>query len=222
MLWTLLIALALLSSVQSKSAYCILKEDLNSGIHGYVKFYQSDQDHPTQISARVKGLQPGTFHGFHIHEKNDFTQGCISAGPHYNPHGKEHGSPFDENRHVGDMGNLQGRKGEQAEMSYSDPIITLYGEYSIINRACVVHEKADDLGKGGHKDSKTTGNAGARFACGAIVEGELPPEYLHTLDDKNSSSNFVWKFLLVIGACAVFYYIGMRVKGGYKKLEDTE
>lgn len=31
-----------------------------------------------------------------------------------------------------------------------------------------VHADQDDLGKGGHELSATTGNAGARIACGVI------------------------------------------------------
>ena len=42
------------------------------------------------------------------------------------------------------------------------------GENSVIGRAVVVHAGEDDLGKGGFPDSKTTGHAGGRLACGVI------------------------------------------------------
>ena len=49
-----------------------------------------------------------------------------------------------------------------------DKFISLTGANSIIGRSLVVHADPDDLGKGGHELSKTTGNAGARSSCGII------------------------------------------------------
>lgn len=44
----------------------------------------------------------------------------------------------------------------------------LSGPNSVVGRAFVVHADPDDLGRGGYEDSKITGHAGNRLACGAI------------------------------------------------------
>ena len=59
-------------------------------------------------------------------------------------------------------------EGGTAKVSITDQMISLTGENSVIGRTVVVHADQDDLGKGGHELSLTTGNAGARSACGVI------------------------------------------------------
>ncbi|CAN1348050.1 Superoxide dismutase [Cu-Zn] [Linum perenne] len=89
-------------------------------------------------------------------------------GPHFNPQGKEHGAPEDEHRHAGDLGNVTVGDDGTATFTIIDKHIPLTGSNSIIGRAVVVHADPDDLGKGGHELSKSTGNAGGRIACGII------------------------------------------------------
>ena len=143
-----------------------MKPDNNSGVKGVVKFVQPSGG-KTRVVAEITGLPEGD-HGFHVHQFGNLIEGCKTAGPHFNPHGKDHGGPNDEERHVGDMGNVTAGSDGVAKIDYEDALISLSGENSIIGRAVVVHADPDDLGKGGHDDSKTTGHAGARLACGEI------------------------------------------------------
>ncbi len=120
-----------------------------------------------KVTGEVTGLAPGK-HGFHVHEFGDYTSGCTSAGSHFNPFGKTHGAPEDEVRHVGDLGNVVAGDDGKVALNITDKGIQISGPNSIIGRAVVVHADVDDLGKGGHELSLTTGNAGGRLACGVI------------------------------------------------------
>jgi len=147
----------------SVKAVAVLKGD--SQVTGTVRFQQKGS--AVLVTGTVSGLTPGK-HGFHVHEFGDNTNGCTSAGPHFNPHGKEHGAPTDANRHVGDLGNVEVDADGTAQVHIEDSQLSLTGDLSIIGRSLVVHADIDDLGKGGHELSKTTGNAGGRLACGVI------------------------------------------------------
>jgi len=138
-------------------------------VTGVVTFEQTFGNPPCKITYDIKGLAPG-LHGFHIHETADFSEGCTSAGPHFNPHKKEHGGPEDEERHVGDLGNVEANAEGVASGEILSDCIMLSGEFSVIGRSVMVHADPDDLGKGGHELSSTTGNAGGRLACGEIVK----------------------------------------------------
>lgn len=79
-----------------------------------------------------------------------------------------HGAPSDPLRHVGDLGNIEVGKDGVAQINGIDHYLSLVGVRGAIGRALVIHEKADDLGRGGTQESLKTGSAGARVACGVI------------------------------------------------------
>jgi len=149
-------------------AVCVLRGETVSGV---VNFTQEGTGVVT-IEGELKGLKQG-LHGFHVHEFGDNTNGCVSAGGHFNPHGKQHGGPQDENRHAGDLGNVTADEHGVAKFTLHDKLISLHGATSVIGRTMVIHADTDDLGKGGHEDSLTTGHAGARLACGVIGLAKL-------------------------------------------------
>ncbi|KAF3950756.1 hypothetical protein ACB098_08G109300 [Castanea mollissima] len=148
----------------TKKAVAVLKG--TSAVEGVVTLTQED-DGPTTVKVRVTGLTPGP-HGFHLHEFGDTTNGCISTGAHFNPNNLTHGAPEDEVRHAGDLGNIIANADGVAEATIVDNQIPLSGPNAVVGRALVVHELEDDLGKGGHELSLTTGNAGGRLACGVV------------------------------------------------------
>ena len=141
----------------------------------------------TIISGSISGLTEG-LHGFHIHEFGDLSDGCDSAGGHYNPHGVDHGDV--DNGHIGDLGNIEANSKGVAEFKIKSKTIQLQGATSIVGRAVVVHEDEDDLGKGGDEESLKTGNAGNRAGCGVITLSELTESAIADLDKNISDKHF--------------------------------
>ncbi|KAI9220929.1 copper/zinc superoxide dismutase [Blastocladiella britannica] len=146
-------------------AVAVLRGD--AGVSGTIFFSQEAEGAPVVVEGSIAGLKAGQ-HGFHIHEFGDNTNGCVSAGPHFNPAGHTHGAPTDAIRHAGDLGNVTAGADGVAHIKISDSHIHLAGIHSIVGRTVVIHADIDDLGKGGHELSASTGNAGARVACGVI------------------------------------------------------
>ena len=120
-----------------------------------------------QLELKAFNLPPG-LHGFHIHavgrcEAPDFK----SAGPHFNPEGKQHGWDNPRGHHLGDLQNLNVGPGGLANVKVLVPGVTLAeGAKSLFHEggtSLVIHENPDD-GK-----TDPSGNSGARIACGVIM-----------------------------------------------------
>lgn len=168
-----LIATSLLPGVTSSasaaspadaSAKAELSPASGSQVTGHLLFETVGKE--VHITGELSNLTPG-LHGFHIHEHGVCDgKDAASAGPHFNPKSGKHGGPTDEmhHRHAGDLGNVTADKDGKAKIDIKDPLLSLSGDSSILNRSVVVHEKADDL------KSDPAGNSGARIGCGVIVK----------------------------------------------------
>ena len=152
-------------------------------VQGFVKFKQKPGN-PTIIKGIIKGLKPGK-HGFHIHEYGDLSDGCASAGGHYNPDGVDHGNI--SQGHVGDLGNITADQTGTARFQIKAERVQLS---DVVGRAIVIHADEDDLGKGGDEESLKTGNAGDRLGCGVIRLREVVEEdYQRKISNKHFDRN---------------------------------
>lgn len=115
------------------------------------------------VRVRTRIEMPGSgARGFHVHTVGKCEPPFESAGGHYNPAGRKHGTLNPEGAHAGDMANLpEGwTNGNLVETMISGVTIDqlLDGD----GAALVIHAKADDY------RTDPSGSSGAREACGVI------------------------------------------------------
>lgn len=139
----------------------VLPKDLPE-VNGHVLFKQQYPQGTLKVLFNLNGFPSdespeSQSRAIHIHQYGDLSQGCQSTGGHYNPLKVSHPS------HPGDFGNFVAVQGRIHKMI--DCEATLFGELSALGRAVVIHEKVDDLGRGGDSGSLLHGNAGRRVAC---------------------------------------------------------
>ena len=118
-----------------------------------------------RVSLDASALPPGT-HGAHIHmvgrcDAPDFT----TAGGHWNPTSKQHGTMNPAGPHEGDLPNLIVGTDGRGTLAITIPGATLAGLLDTDGSAMVVHASADDL------RTDPSGNSGGRIACGVFQAG---------------------------------------------------
>lgn len=162
---------ALQNLLMTEKRRAIAYFDGGGPIRGQVIFEEDFDLGDTVIRIDLSGVPSGK-HGIHIHEFGDLSNGCESAGPHFNPHNVTHGDIH--SGHVGDMGNIYSESGDgRVNEIKRSKLIKLRGPNSVIGRTLVIHAGEDDLGAGDSPESKTTGNSGARIACAIIGVGQI-------------------------------------------------
>jgi superoxide dismutase, Cu-Zn family len=123
-------------------------------------------DDVVRIVIEAQGL-PAGIKGVHIHEVGACEGPTFSsAGGHFNPLGKQHGSLNPQGPHAGDLASITIGADGKGRMETTTQLITLgSGSTSLFDAngsALIVHAAPDDF------RTDPTGNSGARIACGVI------------------------------------------------------
>ncbi len=118
----------------------------------------------TKVEVWVENAAPGV-HGIHLHEKGDCSApDASSAGPHFNASGNPHAGPADAKHHNGDWGNITVGADGKGHLEITTDMLTVKpGPSSVVGKAVVFHDKADDL------KTQPSGDAGGRFGCGVVA-----------------------------------------------------
>lgn len=116
------------------------------------------------LMGSLRGLPPGD-HGVHLHMTGTCEAPFASAGGHWNPTSKQHGSSNPAGAHLGDLQNITVASDSTASVHLTTPGGTLKGENMLLDAdgaAVVIHAKADDY------KTDPSGNSGDRIACGVV------------------------------------------------------
>ncbi|MBP6894889.1 Cu-Zn family superoxide dismutase [Pseudacidovorax sp. 1753] len=122
-------------------------------------------DHGVRVAGEVRGLAPGSEHGFHIHEKGSCADNGNASGGHFNPAGGTHGKFGAPGSHAGELPSLVADSNGVARFSVDIHAISLTdgAANNVVGRAIVVHKDRDDY------TTQPAGNSGPRIACGVIT-----------------------------------------------------
>ena len=119
----------------------------------------------TVFQLDLTGLPPGP-HAIHVHAVGTCAPpGFESAGPHFNPHAKQHGLNNPQGHHAGDLPNITVREDGTLQTQIVIGPLPARGDGGLADgdgAAVVIHASVDDY------VTDPAGNAGARIACAVL------------------------------------------------------
>ena len=127
----------------------------------------SDSSGRIIAGGQLSGLPRGE-HAIHLHTVGKCAPPKFeTAGDHWNPTGREHGTLNPNGPHLGDLPNFSVAQSGRGRVAVTAPGGTLRGANPLLDSdgaTVVVHAKRDDY------KTQPSGSSGDRIACG-VVEG---------------------------------------------------
>lgn len=147
-------------------AIAVLHPTKDNSAAGVIRFEETPEG--LKVTSEMTGLTAEGKHAHHIHLYGDCSgDDGKTAGTHFNFIESAKNPPKDIKRITGDLGDLTADKDGNAKSEKVIKDATLHGKFSILGRAIIVHEKANN------HDHPPIGAAGGRLACGVIGVTEV-------------------------------------------------
>lgn len=137
-----------------------LVRDLTGAEIGTIRL--SELDGRISLEGSLRGLAAGQ-HGLHLHAAGRCEPPFKSAGAHWNPADRTHGTENPDGPHLGDLPNIDVAGDGTATINYATTGGTLAELLDFDGAAVVVHAGPDDM------RTDPAGNSGDRVACGVVM-----------------------------------------------------